>query len=206
MDDIAVRQRILELSLQRFLAAGFRGVRTDEIAVAAGISKKTLYRLFRDKRQILWEAVRMHLSRIDADLSRVFDGSDAAFPVQFLSLLNTIKNYLTPVGTPLLEDLVRSVPEIWDELENFRSTRVFPRFEAMIRQGINDGHFRPEIDPKLFTRILIDVIQTVATPRKITAYETSISTVFRYVQIIFFEGILTESGRTRMEAANALRP
>ena len=54
---MATRTQILETSLQLFLEKGCKNVTMDDIASENGMSKRTLYELFKDKSSLLEESI-----------------------------------------------------------------------------------------------------------------------------------------------------
>src|ERR1700704_771643 len=62
------RQAILAAALQEFSARGFAAARRDDVAVAAGIAKGTIYLYFRDKEALFQELIRSEMSPVVATL------------------------------------------------------------------------------------------------------------------------------------------
>ena len=57
---------MLDRSAEHFFRRGFRRVTSDELAREAGISKRTLYRHFRSKEEILSGVIEREMGRIAA--------------------------------------------------------------------------------------------------------------------------------------------
>src|SRR3981081_1105841 len=64
----ARREAILAAALQEFSARGFAAARLDDIAVAAGIAKGTIYLYFRDKEGLFQDLIRSEMSPVVATL------------------------------------------------------------------------------------------------------------------------------------------
>src|ERR1700719_5000511 len=60
------RQAILSAALQEFSACGFAAARLDDVAVAAGIAKGTIYLYFRDKEALFQDLIRSEMSPVVA--------------------------------------------------------------------------------------------------------------------------------------------
>lgn len=58
------RRRILERSLEEFVAHGYVGASTDRLAAAASVSKQTLYRLFGDKAGVFVALITEECDRV----------------------------------------------------------------------------------------------------------------------------------------------
>lgn len=53
-----LKTRILETSMQLFKQKGIRAVKMDDIATEMGISKRTLYEIYSNKEDLLYECVK----------------------------------------------------------------------------------------------------------------------------------------------------
>src|SRR6202011_1679608 len=62
------REAILAAALDEFSARGFAAARLDDVAVAAGIAKGTIYLYFRDKEALFQELIRSEMSPVFATL------------------------------------------------------------------------------------------------------------------------------------------
>src|SRR5882672_7825605 len=62
------RQAILAAALKEFSARGFAAARLDDVAVAAGVAKGTIYLYFRDKEALFQELIRSEMSPVVATL------------------------------------------------------------------------------------------------------------------------------------------
>jgi AcrR family transcriptional regulator len=62
------RQAILAAALHEFSARGFAAARLDDVAVAAGIAKGTIYLYFRDKEALFQDLIRSEMSPVVATL------------------------------------------------------------------------------------------------------------------------------------------
>jgi len=55
-----LKGKILEMAMKAFGEKGIRAVKMDDVAVYLGISKRTLYELYDNKEQLLFEGVKMY--------------------------------------------------------------------------------------------------------------------------------------------------
>lgn len=202
MSDKELRERILTIAKKRFLIAGYRTIRTDDIANDAGISKKTLYKLFRNKKEILFGAIDLHVSEIEREFKRIFDEGDLNFVDQISALMKLLNTYLAPIGEPFLVDMVRTVPDAWNRFEHYRRTKALPRIERLIVHGIEDGYIRSDIDTHLFTLVFTDMVQHTVTPKKLEELGIPLPTAFQLLKTMLLKGLLTPSGRAYLENHN----
>lgn len=79
------RQRLLEAAAAEFAAKGLDGARIDDISLAAGLAKGTIYNYFDSKQHVFREVVAQWSERIEA--SRADVAEDAPVRDQLLSVL-----------------------------------------------------------------------------------------------------------------------
>ncbi len=63
------RARLEQVALELFAAEGFERVTADEIAEAAGISRRTFFRWFPTKADVVWGDFAGHVARLEARLA-----------------------------------------------------------------------------------------------------------------------------------------
>jgi TetR/AcrR family transcriptional regulator len=151
-DAEATRAALLAQATREFADRGFDGARIDEIAGAAGINKRMIYAYFGDK-DGLYRAV------LDACLAQALElGREGAVPPgasvrrRAEAIIRRFFDYLSEHP-----DFVRLLT--WEALSHDRRGRkiLLPRLEAgleplraIVRQGVKEGAFRADLDPRLF--------------------------------------------------------
>ena len=72
-----LREKIIETANTQFQTHGIKEVKMDDIAAALGISKRTLYQLFKDKEELLYESIRYgHKLSVDKAKQLIRNASD----------------------------------------------------------------------------------------------------------------------------------
>ena len=197
-EDQALRRRVVALARQRFLAQGFSSVRTEDLAKELGISKKTLYRLFESKNQLVMEVARSLTGDIEEQLQPVFEG-DLPFPAKFQRLLKGIAHNVGSMSGHFLTDLGRHAPEVWAEIDRFRRERILGRLKGVIDQGIAEGYVHPSVNSELFVTVVYSVAQNVFTPERLMQLGIGPRDVISFVLRLFSLGILSEKGRNYLK-------
>ena len=138
------RQKILDAAKSEFAACGFSAARIDAIAVSAGVNKQLIYAHFKSKENlysIILESVYSHLASFEESLSRLeFESIDTIRTV-------VLKYFDFLSSSP---DFVRLM--LWENLNGATHvkgihTNLFVGSEKLIRQGIEKGIIRADIDP-----------------------------------------------------------
>ena len=197
-DDQTYR-RILEVAGARFIAYGFSNTTMDDVASRLGMSKKTVYRYFDSKKDIVRTYVREQLSHIRDQVNTLFGNPHLSFVEQVSGVLDLVAAQLSRIGDPFMADLARHAPEVWQEIEEAREEMVFSRLEGLIREGIDEGVVKPEVNPRIMVRIVVTVARNIVTLRSLMELNARAEDVVSTLKAMMYEGILTEEGRTRLQ-------
>ncbi len=189
------KERILSQAEQLFLQFGYSKVTMDEIAASLGMSKKTLYKFFPGKEALVKEMITSMKCSIDDHIEYVWNNQEMDFMDKLKSVMNFIGKQTTKLHGPLLEDLHKNIPEVWQEIHDFRKANAVKRFTVFINEGVENGVFRKDIDRQLIVLFYLHAIQGLINPETLSQLPYSANQVFDAVIRIIFEGILTEEGR-----------
>jgi AcrR family transcriptional regulator len=193
-EDKETRRRILEHATDRFLAHGFRNVSTAEISRELGMSKKTLYRHFASKEDLLRQVVFEQLGRMARELEAGMDGG-ASFLDSLERQIEVVGGMLTRLSETFLRDMARHAPGLWREIEAFRREHLFGRMKTLIRRGIEAGVVRPEVDARLAAELLVAMANELITPRRLLELGVSPAEVLAQIGLLVSGGLLTPSAQ-----------
>ena len=69
------------------------------------------------------------------------------------------------------------------------------KLKTLVEDGQQEGFVRPDIDPDQWLLLLTGTVQSVITPKVLLRTGTPLIELLDSIQILYFEGILTEKGR-----------
>ncbi len=193
----ALRDRIVDVASEKFFRYGFSSVTTDEIAGGLGISKKTLYEQFRSKRDILDAVVDRFTTESELQIKGITLDGSLDFPRKLELLLNLIATRISRIKQPLVRDIRRHAPDLWERIQSFRRKHIIHRFGDLIVEGVSAGQVRRDIDPTILLLILTNLLESVMNPEVLADMPYSTSEVFDAVMDTFFAGILSTETRDR---------
>ncbi len=152
------RDELLELAATMFAERGLRATTVRDIADSAGILSGSLYHHFKSKEQMVEEVLRDFLEWLFARYERIIDTEpDPLARVQALFM----------VSFEAIEHRHAQVVIYQDEAKRLSSLPQFGFVEArnreqrkmwvdVLKQGIDDGCFRPDLDVDLVYRFIRD--------------------------------------------------
>jgi AcrR family transcriptional regulator len=203
-EDEALRRRIVTEARELFIRRGFAPVTTGEIAGRLGISKATLYKLFANKKEILRAAVDSFEADMLAGVDGIVADSSAACPEKLIKLMTFIGDWISKLSRALIGDLRRNAPDVWEDIERFRSQRIMVNFSALLEAGVEEGVFRVDLDRNLVFRMFLSLVQGFINPDALLGSRQSAREVFETLFKVVFEGILTDRARVEIVACKPI--
>lgn len=192
-----LRERIVEESVRLFLERGYSKVTVDEIVDSLGISKKTLYKLFSKKEELLEAVFTFLKGEMLAEIEGVMNDSQ-------LDLLERVKKMLTITGMRLaalerafLKDLKGRQPHMWDKMKELETEKLLSRCEDLFEEGIRQGLFKENLHKAVVIRFYFEAIRNLLVSDILLDLPLSMTELFDSILVIIFEGVLTEEAHNR---------
>lgn len=142
-DKAEVRNRIVRCSLALFKEQGIKQVKMDDIASHLSISKRTLYELFKDKEQLLYECAQANHIALHNDMLKMAKQNNNILETILYFYEKTI-NDLRLTNPQYFEDIKR-YPRIYQQLKNGRNEDSSKSIDYF-KKGIEQGIFRSDIN------------------------------------------------------------
>ncbi|WP_061213033.1 TetR/AcrR family transcriptional regulator [Syntrophomonas wolfei] len=157
-----MEERICNACLGLARMRGLHGFTVDELASQAGISKRTIYRYFRSKDEIIEAAVNRFLVEVAAAADHIL-----AVESDPINIINYILNYLFKHGHFIisprgLNDLRQYYPHLWQKIDRFRLERVQMVISAISQK--EGTEFLPDCDLRILVTAISASIQAVLNP------------------------------------------
>ena len=190
MDIELLREKILDLAQDRLLHQGYRHMSVDELAQAAGISKRTLYDLFPSKRDIATQAIDLIIRQNQSAVEKCLQ--ESLQPVDRLrSLFVFVSQQLSRPERVFFEDLQRALPSVWSRFEETRRSIIL-NLELLIAEGTEQGAFRTGCHPRIVVLAFLGAIESVGSLEVLARSPFSAQEAIESVWQIFLNGILAE--------------
>ncbi len=195
----AVLTRILNSAREQFVRFGYSKVTTDEIASELGISKKTLYKHFPTKEALFRAVMRRTMDDISAGAAAIIYNEELEYTRKLTETLAFFSEQIARVfSRPLMRDLRRKLPHIWQEVEAFRKEQIFTKFASLIAEGVKQGVIRSDIHQEVIVRIYFAAAQQIMNPETLLNLPLTANEAFDAIVKTLFEGLLTERARANL--------
>jgi len=193
------RDIILEHSKKLFFQKGYRKVTVDDIASSMSISKKTIYKHFRSKREILEETFDLYKDKITEDINQLLENPGIPFPEKLKRVLSSIGVHMGGMNALLFRDIQEYVPDLWEKIRTYKHEAAYLRFNKLIEEGIKNGFIKKEINRAVAVALYASAIEHLLDPSFIRTLPDELNhdipalaiDVFDNAIKIIYEGILT---------------
>lgn len=186
------REIILAFCEKKFLSEGFVKVTMDEIASELGISKKTIYKHFPSKGHLVSEIVYLILNRTYAHCKDVLN-MKADVIRKFTELINVYIEQTRDISPRWLRELELYMPELWQEIDHFRSKLIDSYLTQLITQGIRKK-FIKSYPPKLAVLTFTSLSRAIMDAEFLINNKQTLEETIRYTFDMVFGGLLTKKG------------
>ena len=198
-----IRTRILEIATEQFMRLGVRAVTMEDIARLAGISKKTIYQEFADKKDLVKEAFEQILEQDRQKLTFIMDSEDGVIE-HLVKTSKMMRDRLQNMNPMAIHEIQKYFPEAWKMFEDFKEGVIQEDLVNILEKGKALGYFRPEIDSQILAKVRINQITSAFDLENFGRPDINFAEEQMVVMDHFLHGIFTEKGRMAYTTQQAI--
>jgi AcrR family transcriptional regulator len=170
------RSKILEAAFGMFCHSGIKSVSMDDIAQHLSMSKKTLYKLFRNKDEVVYEALGNYLTSIEQECEQHVVTSRNAIDELFNAMEMT-KKIFAGIHPSIFHDLQKYHGASWELWQQHKFGYILGLIRRNIRRGMAEGLFRKDLDVEAIARLRLVMIEAPFDARLFPPYQLDIAKV-----------------------------
>src|SRR5690606_1090039 len=134
---------------------GFKQTTMDEVARAAGVSKKTLYEQFSSKRELIFDLVEYYMGMVLKQCEEIV--ATTSNPIEtILKIDHMITKSHQNVNPMALMELQRFFPESFNLFRTNLMKNDVVLMKENIEKGIKEGYYRKSINPEIIAKMRIE--------------------------------------------------
>lgn len=173
---------------------GIRSVSMDDIARHLAVSKKTLYQHFADKDELVTTMSQEHMKREIIEYDEITKISENSID-ELNKISVRIRCDMEEMNPSLLFDLQKFHPRAWQLWLNHKSEFIMHSIVRNLNQGIEEGYFRPEINPAIIAISRLVLIESAFDDRIFPKEKFNLVEVQSQFFDHFVYGLCTDKGR-----------
>jgi AcrR family transcriptional regulator len=185
--------KIIEQVEDKFFKDGFYKTTMDEVASELGMSKKTIYKFFPSKEDLVMAIAKHFMNRMKGKILPALNSDKNAIE-KLSELIKILAGASEKISTKRMEEMKRHFPGIWNEIDRFRTKMMFENITRVINQGKDEGLFI-DYPTSIIMTMLVASIRTVVNPDFILNNNFSIIEGARTAFRIMIGGIVTDKGK-----------
>jgi len=186
------KDKIIEQIEDKLFKEGFYKTTMDEVATELGMSKKTIYKFFPSKDDLVMAIAKHFMNVMKSKIVPALNTDKNAIE-KLAELINILATASDKISTKRMEEMKRHFPEIWNEIDRFRTKMMFENITKIINQGKDEGLFI-DYPTSIIMTILVVSVRSIVNPDFILNNSFSIIEGARFTFKIIIGGIVTEKG------------
>lgn len=202
-EDKEIKERILTHAEEMFLRFGYSKVKMEEVASGLGISKKTLYKFFPSKENLIREIVINRQCVVENYINKIWQDESLDFVAKLKNMMDFLGQQGSRVTGPLMDDMRKCIPDVWDEIHDFKRSKSLEKARGLFELGVKNGAFRADIGQDIVILMFSLATEGILNPEVLSQIPYTGPQVIETIFKVLFEGIFTEEGRTKYMSINS---
>ncbi|MDX9872279.1 MAG: TetR/AcrR family transcriptional regulator [Clostridia bacterium] len=179
-----MEERIIRSTLNLIGQYGFRKFTLDDVSAELGISKKTLYKYFSGKQQLITETIAWFL-REDKQKTLQAIAQETTWAAKILAMVNT--SFTLPMKQ--LAELRQFYPEVWQQVDALQEFKI-KLFYDLLLEGSRKGELNPAIDLEIVAPMLKAFMDRLLQIEYLQKNDITMRQLLEQLSEVFFNGIL----------------
>jgi AcrR family transcriptional regulator len=200
---IEIQSNVINGAKELFFLEGYGTITADRIAKKAGISKKTLYRYFISKREILEKVVENVIINLTYQLNDILLKENISYPEKLKETISAFSITLSLISNSFLADIQRNAPDVWKKIIEFKKDMAFNHFRKLLDEGLRQGQINPNINKDISILIMLSAVNNLFNPiflnqlpeNIIKKIPESTNDIYNQVIKVIYEGILSDTAK-----------
>ena len=193
-----MEQQILDTVHQVFTTNSISRYTMDDLSAQMGISKKTLYRFYASRQELVDQVCNRVADEYEASM-KPWDDAGISNLKKLLGLISNVVGFCKRVSPDFFQDLRRHYPVQYIELNLKLEQTLTGRIQQLLQAGVQEGVFRNSLHPALVMSIWQQHLQKDFEYAAQLVNDYSKDEVFRQAVSLFLYGIIAPAAIAEME-------
>lgn len=147
-------ENLLVTARDFFMQYGIKSVSMDDLSSKLGISKKTLYQVVDNKKDLVMKVIENHIELQNHEMEQIQAGDHNAIE-EMLQFARYIIQLLKNLKPGVTYDLQKYYPEAWNKIEGLHMTTINNIIISNIKKGIKEGVYRKSVNPEIISKLYV---------------------------------------------------
>ncbi|MDP7330453.1 MAG: TetR/AcrR family transcriptional regulator [Candidatus Marinimicrobia bacterium] len=185
-------EQILVESFNAMTRDGVRAFTVDSLSQDLGMSKKTIYKYFPTKEDLVEKSVVLFFYVIEKKLKKLIKNEPNP-ALQFVKVMEFVMGHISMISIEKLADLKMRFPAVWEKMEIFRLDRR-DDFYIILSEAQSQGFVRKDVDIKIIATLYMNIINSTFQPEFFLSNNLAPSDAIQHFLKMVTGGLFTEDG------------
>lgn len=185
---------IIERASMVYMKYGIKSVTMDDLARELGVSKKTIYKYFEDKNDLVRTIIELKTEMDKAICMNYKEHAENAID-DLVNMSKLVVEHMRNINPTVFYDLEKYHKDAWSIMEKHKWEFVHNMIIDNIKRGIEEGVYRPEITPEINAKLYVSSTDAIMNGGIFPWPEFKFEQVF--TELIHFQlhGMVNDKGR-----------
>ncbi|MDO5497096.1 MAG: TetR/AcrR family transcriptional regulator [Alistipes sp.] len=202
------RERVIEHVSNVIVTLGIKSVRMDDVANEMGMSKRTLYEMFGDKEELLYEGIVRYMDNRYEELSMRAKQFNNMLEILLESVRSLCNNGMSgDVECRLTTNLKKFYPVVHERVQRYHSDRGLKGLQYALDKCREEGYLDEHVDIELMARLFLTTAGMLISDKNIILPENiSRQEAFGAMVVNFLRGLASQKGLQVIDEILAREP
>jgi AcrR family transcriptional regulator len=194
-----IKDKISKEAFQLFCHRGIKSVSMDDIAAHLSMSKKTIYKWFQNKDQVVDAGLRIYLFDMNKDCCQL-SGTAGNAMEELFNIMQLVRQKMAGVHPAVFYDLQKFHPASFGIWTAFKNEVLLQQILANLRKGVDEGFYRADFDLEIMARLRLLQVEHAFNPEFFPPGTFNLQQVQLTILEHFMLGIATLKGHRLINA------
>ncbi len=189
---------IIERSSLIYLKYGIKSVTMDDLANHLGVSKKTIYKYFEDKNDLIVTMIKRTLEFEEKMCQKIQSHTENALEA-LIQISRMVVERVNNVNPAIFYDLKKHHNEAWQILEDHKWNFVLTAISRNINRGIEEKYYRDDLNVEVIARLYVSTFDTIMNTDVYKWPDFQFQDLFKEIMRFQFHGLVNENGKNYLK-------
>lgn len=192
-----LKDRIIQQASMLFFTKGVKSMTMSDVANELGISKRTLYEVFRDKEELLEACICCQLEKADQEINEIIAHSEDVIDTLMRVYAKNLRE-VQGTSRSVIHDLKKYYAPVYHKIE-CRQKEGMSLFEPLLAKGVEEGLIRDDVNFEILTWLLKAQFKALLYDDIMPTDKFPIEEFVRVIILNFIRGIVTPEGNEKVD-------
>lgn len=191
-------QKILTGATELFMQIGIKSISMDDLARELGISKKTIYKHFADKKDLVANVLKTEIERDKAACDACCNTGENAVQ-KMINISRNVSRQHKDINPAVIYDLQKYYASEWNIMDKYRTDYVHSIIVQNVLEGQAEGYYRDDLNAITVASMYSTLIQGMM--QQLVSKDNTFKFKVLHLQMVSYHlhGICTEAGREYLQ-------